>query len=148
MIVWESLSWNASITCGSSASVPGPRVIGQMMCSIGLPSSGWMNRCAPLLDQLEQEHAEDGFDKPFFLKLMTGDGASKPENLGTAGKRLEGLHRTSGIEQVEGLYLAPSEQLRNRTGAHDGPDNPQHEDEGCFGTACRTSLGTDDERMD
>ena len=34
----------------------------------------------PLLDQLEQEHAEDGFDKPFFLKLMTGDGASKPEN--------------------------------------------------------------------
>ena len=23
----------------------GPRVIGQMMCSIGLPSSGWMNRC-------------------------------------------------------------------------------------------------------
>lgn len=38
-------SWNASITCGSSASVPGPRVIGLMMCSIGLPSSGWMNRC-------------------------------------------------------------------------------------------------------
>ena len=34
----------------------------------------------PLLDQLEQEHAEDGFDKTFFLKLMTGDGASKPEN--------------------------------------------------------------------
>lgn len=34
----------------------------------------------PLLDQLEQEHAEDGFDKPFFLKLMTGGGASKPEN--------------------------------------------------------------------
>ena len=34
----------------------------------------------PLLDQLEQEHAEDGFDKPFFLKLMTGNGASKPEN--------------------------------------------------------------------
>ena len=33
-----------------------------------------------MLDQLEQEHAEDGFDKPFFLKLMTGDGASKPEN--------------------------------------------------------------------
>ena len=34
----------------------------------------------PLLDQLEQERTEDGFDKPFFLKLMTGDGASKPEN--------------------------------------------------------------------
>ena len=34
----------------------------------------------PLIDQLEQEHREDGFDKSFFLKLMAGDGASKPEN--------------------------------------------------------------------
>ncbi|MFW5512250.1 MAG: kinase, partial [Segatella copri] len=34
----------------------------------------------PLIDQLEQEHQEDGFDKSFFLKLMAGDGASKPEN--------------------------------------------------------------------
>ena len=34
--------------------------------------------------------------------------------LGKAGKRLEGLHRPSGIEQVEGLYLAPSEQSSKR----------------------------------
>jgi hypothetical protein len=34
----------------------------------------------PLINQLEQEHQEDGFDKSFFLKLMAGDGASKPEN--------------------------------------------------------------------
>ena len=34
----------------------------------------------PLIDQLEQEHREDGFDKSFFLKLMAGGGASKPEN--------------------------------------------------------------------
>ena len=27
---------------------PWPRVIGQMMCSIGLPSSEWMNRCGSL----------------------------------------------------------------------------------------------------
>ena len=34
----------------------------------------------PLLDQLEQEHGEDGFDKLFFLRLFSGDGASKNEN--------------------------------------------------------------------
>ncbi len=34
----------------------------------------------PLLDQLEQEHGNDGFDKPFFLRLFKGDGASKTEN--------------------------------------------------------------------
>ena len=34
----------------------------------------------PLLDQLEQEHGEDGFDKSFFLRLFKGDGASKTEN--------------------------------------------------------------------
>ena len=34
----------------------------------------------PLLDQLEQEHGDDGFDKPFFLRLFKGDGASKTEN--------------------------------------------------------------------
>lgn len=102
----------------------------------------------PLLDQLEQEHAEDGFDKPFFLKLMTGDGASKPENWERLVRDWKVCIDHRGIEQVEGLYLAPSEQLRNRTGAHDGPDNPQHEDEGRFGAARRTSLGTDDERMD
>lgn len=34
----------------------------------------------PLLDQLEADHAEDGFDKTFFIRLMNGDGASKEEN--------------------------------------------------------------------
>mgnify|MGYP002520928957 FL=1 len=34
----------------------------------------------PLLDQLEQEHGDDGFDKSFFLRLFKGDGASKTEN--------------------------------------------------------------------
>lgn len=34
----------------------------------------------PLLDQLEQEHRQDGFDKPFFLRLFEGRGASVEEN--------------------------------------------------------------------
>ena len=34
----------------------------------------------PLLNQLEQEHLDDGFDKPFFVRLFKGDGASKNEN--------------------------------------------------------------------
>ena len=34
----------------------------------------------PLLDQLDMEHREDGFDKLFFLRLFKDDGASKPEN--------------------------------------------------------------------
>ncbi len=34
----------------------------------------------PLLDQLEEDHGKDGFDKSFFLRLFQGDGASKPEN--------------------------------------------------------------------
>ncbi len=34
----------------------------------------------PLLDQLEDEHGKDGFDKPFFLWLFQGDGASRNEN--------------------------------------------------------------------
>ena len=34
----------------------------------------------PLLDQLEREHGEEGFDKRFFLRLFSGDGASKNEN--------------------------------------------------------------------
>ena len=34
----------------------------------------------PLLDQLEQEHEDDGFDKPFFIRLFAGDGATKNEN--------------------------------------------------------------------
>ena len=33
-----------------------------------------------LLDQLETEHLNDGFDKPFFLRLFQGEGASKEEN--------------------------------------------------------------------
>ena len=45
MIAWESSSWNAFITCDSNANVPGPKVIGQMMCSIGLPLREWMSRC-------------------------------------------------------------------------------------------------------
>ena len=89
------------------------RVIGLMMCSVGsfkrMDEQVWL----PLLDQLEQEHAEDGFDKPFFLKLMTGNRASRPENWEGLVRELEGLHRPSGNEQAEGLYLAPkSEQLK------------------------------------
>ena len=34
----------------------------------------------PLLDQLDMEHREDGFDKSFFLRLFKNDGASKLEN--------------------------------------------------------------------
>lgn len=34
----------------------------------------------PLLNQLEMEHEEDGFDKPFFIRLFEGDGATKAEN--------------------------------------------------------------------
>ena len=34
----------------------------------------------PLLDQLEAEHAKDGFDKAFFIQLFQGEGASKTEN--------------------------------------------------------------------
>ena len=34
----------------------------------------------PLLNQLEQEHLDDGFDKRFFIRLFKGDGASKNEN--------------------------------------------------------------------
>ncbi len=34
----------------------------------------------PLLDQLEQEHGDDGFDKPFFVRLMKDGGAAKTEN--------------------------------------------------------------------
>ena len=34
----------------------------------------------PLLNQLEMEHEDDGFDKPFFIRLFKGDGAAKNEN--------------------------------------------------------------------
>ena len=34
----------------------------------------------PLLDQLAMEHEDDGFDKPFFIRLFAGDGATKNEN--------------------------------------------------------------------
>ena len=34
----------------------------------------------PLLNQLEQEYGADGFDKPFFVLLFRGEGASKNEN--------------------------------------------------------------------
>ena len=34
----------------------------------------------PLLNQLEMEHGDDGFDKPFFIRLFKGDGATKVEN--------------------------------------------------------------------
>ena len=34
----------------------------------------------PLLNQLEMEHGDDGFDKPFFIRLFQGDGATKNEN--------------------------------------------------------------------
>ena len=34
----------------------------------------------PLLDQLAMEHEDDGFDKPFFIRLFSGDGAAKNEN--------------------------------------------------------------------
>ncbi len=34
----------------------------------------------PLLNQLEQEHGDDGFDKPFFIRLMKDNGAAKSEN--------------------------------------------------------------------
>ena len=34
----------------------------------------------PLLNQLEQEHSDDGFDKPFFIRLMKDGGAAKTEN--------------------------------------------------------------------
>lgn len=34
----------------------------------------------PLLDQLAMEHENDGFDKPFFIRLFAGDGATKNEN--------------------------------------------------------------------
>ncbi len=34
----------------------------------------------PLLDQLEEEHIQDGFDKSFFLRLFQDTGASRPEN--------------------------------------------------------------------
>ncbi len=34
----------------------------------------------PLLNQLETEHADDGFDKPFFLRLFAHGGAAKQEN--------------------------------------------------------------------
>ena len=34
----------------------------------------------PLLNQLAMEHEDDGFDKPFFIRLFQGDGATKNEN--------------------------------------------------------------------
>lgn len=34
----------------------------------------------PLLNQLEQDYSADGFDKPFFMRLFQGEGASKSEN--------------------------------------------------------------------
>lgn len=34
----------------------------------------------PLLNQLEMEHGDDGFDKSFFIRLFKGDGATKVEN--------------------------------------------------------------------
>ena len=34
----------------------------------------------PLLNQLAMEHEDDGFDKPFFIRLFKGDGATKNEN--------------------------------------------------------------------
>ena len=34
----------------------------------------------PLLNQLAMEHEDDGFDKPFFIRLFQGDGAAKNEN--------------------------------------------------------------------
>lgn len=34
----------------------------------------------PLLDQLETEHAGDGFDKPFFLRLFAHGGAARQDN--------------------------------------------------------------------
>lgn len=34
----------------------------------------------PLLHQLEQDYGADGFDKPFFVRLFQGEGASKSEN--------------------------------------------------------------------
>ena len=34
----------------------------------------------PLLNQLAVEHEDDGFDKPFFIHLFQGDGATKNEN--------------------------------------------------------------------
>ena len=34
----------------------------------------------PLLSQLEMEHGDDGFDKRFFIRLFSGEGASKNEN--------------------------------------------------------------------
>lgn len=34
----------------------------------------------PLLNQLEQDYGADGFDKPFFVRLFQGEGASKSEN--------------------------------------------------------------------
>ena len=34
----------------------------------------------PLLNQLAVEHEDDGFDKPFFIRLFAGDGATKNEN--------------------------------------------------------------------
>lgn len=34
----------------------------------------------PLLNQLEQDYGADGFDKPFFMRLFQGEGASKSEN--------------------------------------------------------------------
>lgn len=34
----------------------------------------------PLLNRLAMEHEDDGFDKPFFIRLFEGDGAAKNEN--------------------------------------------------------------------
>lgn len=34
----------------------------------------------PLLNQLEQDYGADGFDKPFYMRLFQGEGASKSEN--------------------------------------------------------------------
>ena len=34
----------------------------------------------PLLNQLAMEYEDDGFDKPFFIRLFQGDGATKNEN--------------------------------------------------------------------
>ena len=34
----------------------------------------------PLLDQLTMEHEDDGFDKPFFIRLFKGEGTTKNEN--------------------------------------------------------------------
>ena len=34
----------------------------------------------PLLNHLEQDYGADGFDKPFFVRLFQGEGASKSEN--------------------------------------------------------------------